>query len=123
MNSSEPLHQRVERFEHASLPQRLNEGLASQLAGDPWRDLHRVMSGEVTLIPLTRPEGGWAGFPSHLATVAYLEGHSATASFLIERDGLQSLTTAVKDRLFISYDEFQQRWADHLSEKIRAGQS
>jgi len=62
------LHQRVEG---GHIPQWLNEGLAMQLAGDnSWPDLDRVIRGEVTLIALNRLEGGWAGFPSDLATVA-----------------------------------------------------
>jgi tetratricopeptide (TPR) repeat protein len=127
------LHQRVEG---GHVPQWLNEGLAMQLAGDnSWPDLDRVIKGNVTLIPLNRLEGGWAGFPSDLATVAYLEGNSATA-YLIERYGMgkvqdiiealagrQPMATAVKDRLLISYDEFQQRWSENINEKIRAGKS
>lgn len=127
------LHQRVEG---GRVPQWLNEGLAMQLAGDnSWPDLDRVIKGEVTLIPLSRLEGGWSGFPSDLATVAYLEGNSATA-YLIERYGMgkvqdiieslaghQPMAAAIKDRLFISYDEFQQRWSENINEKIRAGKS
>ncbi len=127
------LHQRVEG---GHVPQWLNEGLAMQLAGDnSWPDLDKVIRGEVTLIPLNRLEGGWAGFPQNIATVAYLEGNSATA-YLIERYGMgkvqdiiealagrHPMAAAVKDRLFISYDEFQQRWADHINEKILTGKS
>ena len=127
------LHQRVEG---GRIPQWLNEGLAMQLAGDnAWPDLDKVIQGEMTLIPLNRLEGGWAGFPPDLATVAYLEGNSATA-YLIERYGMgkvqdiietlaarQPIAAAIKDRLFISYDEFQQRWTENINEKIRAGKS
>jgi Tfp pilus assembly protein PilF len=127
------LHQRVEG---GRIPQWLNEGLAMQLAGgESWPDLDRVIRGEVTLIPLDRLEGGWGGFPSNVATVAYLEGNSATA-YLIERYGMgkvqdiiqslaghQPIGSAIKDRLFISYDEFQQRWAENINEKIRAGKT
>jgi tetratricopeptide (TPR) repeat protein len=127
------LHQRVEG---GRIPQWLNEGLAMQLAGgESWPDLDRVMRGEVTLISLDRLEGGWGGFPPNVATVAYLEGNSATA-YLIERYGMgkvqdiiqslaghQPIGSAIKDRLFISYDEFQQRWAENINEKIRAGKT
>lgn len=127
------LHQRIEG---GRVPQWLNEGLAMQLAGgEPWPDLDRVLKGEVTLVPLNRLEGGWSGFPSDLATVAYLEGNSATA-YLIERYGMgkvqdiieslaghQPMAAAIQDRLFISYDEFQQRWSENINEKIRAGKS
>ena len=127
------LHQRMEG---GHVPTWLNEGLAMQLAGgESWPDLDRVIRGEVTLIPLSSLEGGWTGFPSNLATVAYLEGNSATA-YLIERYGMgkvqdiiealagrQPMAAAIKDRLYISYDEFQQRWSEHINEKIRAGKS
>lgn len=127
------LHQRVAG---GRVPQWLNEGLAMQLAGgESWPDLDRVMKGDVSLIPLNRLEGSWGGFPSNLATVAYLEGNSATA-YLIERYGMgkvqdiieslagrQPMDAAIKDRLFISYEEFQQRWAENINEKIRAGKT
>ena len=107
-----------------------------QLAGgDAWPDLDRVIRGEFTLIPLSHLEGGWTGFSSNLANIAYLEGNSATA-YLIERYGMgkvqdiiealaghQPMAAAIKDRLYISYDEFQQRWSEHINEKIRAGKS
>jgi hypothetical protein len=35
----------------------------------------------------------------------------------------QPMAAAIKDRLFISYDEFQQRWSENINEKIRAGKS
>ncbi|HEX9743052.1 MAG TPA: hypothetical protein VGA17_09705 [Nitrospiraceae bacterium] len=127
------LHQRVEG---GRIPQWLNEGLAMQLAGDnAWPDLDEVIKGEMTLIALNRLEGGWGGFPPDLATVAYLEGNSATA-YMIDRYGMgkvqdiiealaarQPMAAAIKDRLFISYDEFQQRWTENINEKIRAGKS
>ena len=37
--------------------------------------------------------------------------------------GRQPMAAAIKDRLFISYDEFQQRWSENINEKIRAGKS
>ncbi len=127
------LHQRVEG---GRVPQWLNEGLAMQLAGDnSWPDLDRVMKGDVALIPLNHLEGGWTGLPQNVATVAYLEGNSATA-YLIERYGMgkvqdiietlashQPMAVAIKDRLLISYDEFQQRWNENINEKIRAAKS
>ncbi len=127
------LHQRMDG---GHVPSWLNEGLAMQLAGgDAWPDLDRVIRGEFTLIPLSHLEGGWTGFSSNLANIAYLEGNSATA-YLIERYGMgkvqdiiealaghQPMAAAIKDRLYISYDEFQQRWSEHINEKIRAGKS
>ena len=127
------LHQRVEG---GHIPQWLNEGLAMQLAGDnTWPDIDKAFRGEVTLIALNRLEGGWGGFPPDLAAVAYLEGNSATA-YLIDRYGMgkvqdiiealaarQPMAAAIKDRLMISYEQFQERWTENINEKIRAGRS
>ncbi len=116
-----------------AVPTWLNEGLAMQLAGDPWPDLDKVIRGQVTLINLRSLEGLWMGLPSNVATVAYLEGNSATA-YLIDRYGMdkvrevlnelakgQPFPFAFQDRLFITYDQFQQRWIDELNEKLKAG--
>ena len=117
------------------VPTWLNEGLAMQLAGDPWPDIDQLVTGEVTLIPLTRLEGNWLGLPASAATVAYLEGNAATL-YLIDRFGMekvreilsqlankQPIAAAIQDRLFISYDEFQRRWVDSLNEKMKIGKS
>jgi len=121
-----------------AVPTWLNEGLAMQLAGDPWPDLDEIVRGRgrtVTLIPLSNLEGGWGNLPTTLAQLAYLEGNSATL-YLIDRFGMekmrelvgqlskgQSMDTAVADRLFIPYAEFERRWIDHLNEKLKAGRT
>jgi Tfp pilus assembly protein PilF len=118
-----------------AVPTWLNEGLAMQLAGDPWPDLDKVIRGQVTLINLARLEGSWMGFPPQAATVAYLEGNSATA-YMIDRFGMekvreiigqlasgQPIDAAIQDRLFIPYEDFQRRWIDELNEKMKAGRS
>ncbi len=124
------LHQRM-GGRLGAVPTWLNEGLAMQLAGDPWPDIDQLVRGQVTLIPLNNLEGGWGGLPSNAATVAYLEGNSATL-YLIDRFGMekvreiigllangQPIGAAVQDRLFIPYDQFQRRWIDTLNEKLR----
>jgi len=116
-----------------AVPTWLNEGLAMQLEGDPWPDLDKVIHGQVTLINLSSLEGMWMGFPSNVATVAYLEGNSATA-YMIDRYGMdkvreildrlangQPIGAAIQDRLFISYEQFQDRWIDELNSKIQMG--
>ena len=116
-----------------AVPTWLNEGLAMQLAGDPWPDIDQVIRGNVTLIPLTMLEGAWGRLPSNAASVAYLEGNSATL-YLIERFGIgkvqeivgvlasgQPIAAAMQDRLFITYDDFQRRWVDNLNEKLKTG--
>jgi hypothetical protein len=118
-----------------AVPTWLNEGLAMQLAGDPWPDLDKVIRGQVTLINLSSLEGPWVGLPANVATVAYLEGNSATL-YLIDRYGMdkvreivgqiangQPIAAAVQDRLAITYEQFQQRWLDELNEKMKAGRS
>ncbi len=116
-----------------AVPTWLNEGLAMQLAGDPWPDLDKVIRGQVTLINLSSLEGSWVGLPANVATVAYLEGNSATL-YLIDRYGMdkvreivgqiangQPIAAAMQDRLAITYEQFQQRWLDELNEKMKAG--
>ena len=118
-----------------AVPQWLNEGLAMQLAGDPWPDIDQLIQGEITLIPLNYLEGGWGRLPAKAARVAYLEGNSATL-YLIDRYGMekvreilsqlatgQPIGAAIKDRLFISYEQFQHRWSDHLNDKIAANRT
>jgi tetratricopeptide (TPR) repeat protein len=128
------LHKRMEG-RLGAVPTWLNEGLAMQLAGDAWPDIDQVVRGQVTLINLTDLEGGWGHLPANAAIVAYLEGNSATRYF-IDRFGMekvrevlgllatgQPFAQAFQDRLFISYDEFQRRWTDHLNEKLKAGKT
>jgi Tfp pilus assembly protein PilF len=128
------LHDRM-RGRLGAVPTWLNEGLAMQLAGDPWPDLDKIIRGQVTLINLSRLEGPWNGFPPQAATVAYLEGNSATI-YLIDRYGMekvreildllatgQNIAPAMQERLFITYDDFQRRWIDELNEKLKAGRN
>jgi hypothetical protein len=118
-----------------AIPTWLNEGLAMQLAGDPLPDIPELIRGEVQLIPLPYLEGPWGGFPQKLALVAYLEGNSATV-YLIDRFSMdkvreligvlasgQPIATAMQDRLFFPYEEFQRRWIDNLNEKLHAGKT
>ena len=113
------------------LPTWLNEGLAMQLAGDPWPDIDQFVQGEIKLISLTLLEGGWGSLPTEVATVAYLEGNSATL-YLIDRFGMhkvreilgylkagQSIAAAMQDQLFLPYDQFQRQWVENLNEKLR----
>ncbi len=116
-----------------AIPQWLNEGLAMQLAGDPPPDIPELVRGQITLINLTYLEGNWMGLTPRQATVAYLEGNSATKYF-IDRYGIgkvqevleqlaagKPFPDAFKDRLFITYEDFQRRWIDELNEKIKSG--
>src|ERR1044071_4636486 len=112
----------------SAVPTWLNEGLAMELSGDRWSDLDQVMTQEFTLVPLPALEGGWGGFSSDAATVAYLEANSAV-HYLIDRFGMhrmqellaqvkarQTLSAAMQSRLSLSYEEFQSKWMDQLQE-------
>ncbi len=113
-----------------TVPTWLNEGLAMQLSGDPWQELKDTVSGEGSLIPLTALEGSWETFSVEKASAAYLEANTAT-HYLIERFGMpkvrevllhlkarQTIATAMQDRLLLSYDHFQQQWADSLGSTL-----
>ena len=118
---------------HGAIPQWFNEGLAMQLAGDPPPDIPELVRGQVTLVNLSYLEGSWMVLTPKQAIVAYLEGNSATKYF-IDRFGMdkvrevvgqlatgQPFPDAFKDRLFITYEDFQHRWIDELNEKIKSG--
>ena len=126
------LHQRVEG-RLGAVPTWLNEGLAMQLAGDPWPDIDQIARGQVTLIPLQQLESGWGGFSQAMAGKAYLEGNSAV-KYLIERFGMgkiqdllsdlaqrHSFADAVPHHLSMSYDELQRQWINELNARLQAG--
>jgi tetratricopeptide (TPR) repeat protein len=118
-----------------TVPTWLNEGLAMQLAGDPWPDIDQIARGDITLVPLNYLERGFAGLPQDGAMVAYLEGNSATR-YLIDRYGMgkvqdlienlatgQHISSAMKDRLYITYEQLQDRRVETLNDRIRAGRN
>ncbi|OQW34460.1 MAG: hypothetical protein A4E19_18560 [Nitrospira sp. SG-bin1] len=107
-----------------SMPTWLNEGLAMQLAGDPWPELDQAMSGDITVIPLAYLEGSWGALPAGASIVAYLEANSATR-YLVERWGMarvdellnafeakSSVAVALQNKLFVSYEQFHQQWLE-----------
>jgi hypothetical protein len=112
------------------IPTWLNEGLAMQLAGDPWQEVTSVTPGEHSLVPLTALEGSWESLPAEKVSLAYREANAAT-HYLIERFGMhkvhevlvhlkarQTIAAAMQDRLLLSYDHFQQQWADSLGSTL-----
>jgi hypothetical protein len=126
------LHQRMDG-RLGAVPTWLNEGLAMQLAGDPWPDIDQVARGPVTIIPLTQIEGGWGGLPHAAATVAYLEANSATR-YLIDRYGMgrvqdllsalalhHAFPAALSDQLSTTYEEFQRQWVNELNARVLTG--
>lgn len=126
------LHERM-GLKIGTLPTWLNEGLAMQLAGDPWPDIDELPNlRQIDLIPLRVLHGGWGRLPTEAASLAYLQGNSATR-YMIERYGMgkvheildrlkdgYTMEGAVRDKLMMSYETFQKRWTQHLLDKMHA---
>lgn len=133
-------------FVHALLHARMNtqptvaptwlvEGLAIQLAEDPWSDLDEIRKRRHPFIPLASLQGRWKGIPADSLPMAYVEADLATRS-LTERYGIhgvrqvlnvlragQSLDAAMQAKLSLSYDKFQQQWAKDFKVNLRHGMS
>ncbi len=126
------LHERM-GLKAGNVPTWLNEGLAMQLAGDPWPDLDQIARGpELKVIPLSLLEGGWASLPPEAAGLAYLEANSATR-YLIDRYTMErvraildrikagdTISGAIHDKLMITYEAFQKRWTNKLKAKLES---
>ena len=108
--------------QHNALPTWLAEGLAIQLAEDPWPDFDEVKEKSRTALPLSSLQGRWNQLSKDSLTVAYLESTLATQS-LVDRysmygvrqvmNGLQagqSLDVAMHQKLSLSYGEFSRQW-------------
>lgn len=129
------LHQRM-GLEIDAVPTWLNEGLAMQLAGDPWSDLDQLArGGELKLIPLSALEKGWGSLPMESASLAYLEANSAT-HYMIDRFGMarvreildllksgHTIAGAIDTKLMMPYDVFQRRWTQNLNARLTARRS
>jgi len=133
-------------FVHALLHARMNtqptvaptwlvEGLAIQLAEDPWSDLDEVRKKRHPFMPLASLQGRWKGISADSLPMAYVEADLATRS-LTERYGIhgvrqvlsvlragQSLDAAMQAKLSLSYDKFHQQWAKDFKVNLRQGMS
>jgi len=118
-----------------AIPTWLNEGLAMQLANDSWQEVATMPQGEHPLLPLAALEESWEGLPAEKVGAAYMEANAAT-HYLIERFGMhkvhelllhlkarQTIAAAMQDRLLLSYDKFEQQWAESLGATLSAPQS
>jgi tetratricopeptide (TPR) repeat protein len=118
-----------------SIPTWLNEGLAMQLSGDSWEELDRSLEADVQVMPLTALEGSWERLSPDAAAVAYLEASSAT-HYLLDRFGThkmhdmlgelkarQTIAMAMQDKLLLSYDRFQQQWAEDFHSRLHQPRS
>lgn len=108
-----------------TLPTWLAEGLAIQLAEDPWPDLDDIKEKSPAIIPLLSLQGRWDQLPKHSLTQAYLESALASQN-LLDRysmygvrqvmNGLQaglSLDAAMQQKLAIPYKEFARHWEEN----------
>ncbi|MEK7350516.1 MAG: hypothetical protein AAB177_06545 [Nitrospirota bacterium] len=133
-------------FVHALLHARMNtqltvtptwlvEGLALQLAEDPWSDLDEIRKKHPPFIPLASLQGRWNEIPADSLPMAYVEADLATR-ILTERYGIyrirqvlnvvrtgQSLDAAMQAKLSLSYDRFQQQWAKALKVNLQRDMS
>lgn len=118
-----------------SIPTWLNEGLAIQLSGDSWQELDRRLEHDIQVMPLTALEGSWEQLSPEAAAVAYLEASSAT-HYLLDRFGThkmhdmlaelkarQTIAMAMQDKLLLTYDRFQQQWAEDFHSKLHQSRS
>jgi tetratricopeptide (TPR) repeat protein len=107
----------------ASPPTWLVEGLAIYLTEDPWPDMEESRQKSPPLMPLPSLDGSWTQLPSASLSTAYLTAHVAT-QHLIDRYSMytvrqlmnvlmtgQPLETAMQQKLSMSYEQFQQQWA------------
>jgi hypothetical protein len=128
------LHARMNR-QLTATPTWLVEGLAIQLAEDPWSDLDEMRKKHPPFIPLASLQGRWKGIPADSLPMAYVEADLATRS-LTERYGIhgvrevltvvkagQSLDAAMEAKLSLSYDKFQQQWAKDLKVHLQPDRS
>lgn len=112
------------------LPTWLSEGLAIQLAEDPWPALEDVKQKSAAMIPLSSLEKGWDRTQRDKLALAYLESVAATQN-LLDRFGMygirqimnllqagQSLDGAMKQKWSVSYDQFQRDWEKSFTASI-----
>ncbi|MEQ1654132.1 MAG: tetratricopeptide repeat protein [Nitrospira sp.] len=112
----------------AKVPHWIVEGLALQLAEDPWPDLEEAEHKTSALIPLNTLQGDWKPLSSDTAPKAYLEARSAT-QLLVDSYGLQgvqqvmklmqagqSLDAAMQQKLSVSYEQFRKQWEQAMNQ-------
>jgi len=105
-----------------TLPTWLTEGLAIQLAEDPWPDLDDIKDKSPTIIPLQSLQSRWEQIPKASLAVAYFESALASQQLLDQynmygvrqvMNGLQtglSFDAAMQQKLSVPYQEFVRRW-------------
>lgn len=117
------------------LPAWLTEGLAIQLAEDPWPDLDDTKQRTRLFIPLSALQPSWTQLPTDSLIVAYHESLAATQN-LIDQYSMygvrqvmnaiqmgQSLDGAMQQKLALSYAQFQKTWEKQYTAFAPAGNS
>jgi tetratricopeptide (TPR) repeat protein len=121
---------KVDRRLDSGVPTWLHEGIAQYMEPDGMQDnVDLRLEGLVNqgvFLDLPRLQGSFLGFNTQLAGLAYDESLSAV-KFMIEEFGpytvqrllaaladQKDMDGAMRDAIFISYEEFQTRWKEHL---------
>ena len=121
--------------ETAAVPKWLIEGLAMQLAEDPWSDVDDASLKAGAMVPLTSLQGQWKLSSSDAVQIAYLEARSAV-QLLVDSYGSygvrqviglvqtgRSLDAAMQQKLSVSYDQFHRQWAQNFKLPAKTGKS
>lgn len=107
-----------------TLPTWLTEGLAIQLAEDPWPDLDDIKDKSGTLIPLSSLQSRWDHVSKDTLAVAYFESALASQN-LIDRYSMYGIRqimngllaglafeTAMQHKVSAPYQDFVRRWEE-----------
>ncbi len=105
-----------------AVPSWLIEGLALQLAEDPWPNLEKAIDRAPDIIPLAALAAPWRGLSPDEVPFAYIEAGSAVQHLAdrysvynvrqiitLLRTGL-TLDAAMRKKLSVSYEEFLRQW-------------
>lgn len=119
----------------APIPAWLVEGVAIQLAEDPWPDLEDEKQHSRAIIPLSRLQDTWSQLPKDAWAAAYLESWVAVQTLVDQYNvyGIrqvlnairmgQPLDGAMRQKLSISYEQFLHTWETHYKATAHVGQS
>lgn len=119
----------------AQVPTWLIEGLAIQLAEDPWPDIEATTVTAQTVIPITALQGEWKQLPGESQLIAYIEAAS-TIQTMTDRFSMynvrqllhllqtgQSIDAAMQRKFVLSYKEFEHLWADQFTSQMKSRKS
>jgi hypothetical protein len=112
----------ADRKVSGNFPRWLVEGLAIQLADDPWPSLEESIATAGGPVPLNALQGGWEQLSGEALQNAYQEARSA-ATYFVGRYSMygvrqvmtllesgRSLDEAMQQKLSASYEQFEQQW-------------